>query len=204
MGSAAFADCFGLTNATILNGVTDITRDTFADCTSLSTVAIPDSVTTIEIDAFGGCSTLESLTIPRSVTNIWDWAFNYCPNLSAIYFEGDAPSLVGYFLFDGTPNVTVYYLSGTSGWGATFSDAPTALWLPQAQTISANLGGRANQFGFNIKWAKGRKVFVEACTSLSCPDWHCVQTNTLTSNSCYFTDPQCTNYPSRFYRLRSQ
>jgi hypothetical protein len=31
--------------------------------------------------------------------------------------------------------------------------------------------------------------------------WCPVQTNTLTEGSAYFTDPQWTNYPARFYRL---
>ena len=30
-----------------------------------------------------------------------------------------------------------------------------------------------------------------------------LQTNTLSSDSLYFSDPQWTNYPARFYRLRS-
>jgi hypothetical protein len=31
-----------------------------------------------------------------------------------------------------------------------------------------------------------------------------VVTNTLTNGVCTFTDPQWTNYPNRFYRVRSQ
>jgi hypothetical protein len=42
---------------------------------------------------------------------------------------------------------------------------------------------------------------VEASTDLI--NWQPVQTNTLTSGSVYFSDPQWTNYPGRFYRLRS-
>ena len=40
----------------------------------------------------------------------------------------------------------------------------------------------------------------------SSPDlvhWLPIQTNTLTSSQMYFSDPQWTNYPARFYRLRS-
>jgi hypothetical protein len=46
-------------------------------------------------------------------------------------------------------------------------------------------------------------VVVEACTNLSNPDWQPMQTNLLTTGSAYFSDPQWTNYPNRFYRLRS-
>jgi len=89
-----------------------------------------------------------------------------------------------------------------TGWDATF-DVPTALWTPQMQTSDASFGVRTNQFGFNINWASGMVVVVEACTDLVNPTWFPVQTNTLTADSCYFSDPAWTNYPGRFYRLRS-
>jgi hypothetical protein len=45
-------------------------------------------------------------------------------------------------------------------------------------------------------------VVVEASTDLSNPSWYPLATNTLTTGSAYFSDPQWANYPSRFYRLR--
>ena len=44
---------------------------------------------------------------------------------------------------------------------------------------------------------------VEACADLPHPDWAPLATNTLTGGSSHFSDPQWTNYPSRYYRLRS-
>jgi hypothetical protein len=44
---------------------------------------------------------------------------------------------------------------------------------------------------------------VDACTNLSNPEWQPMKTNTLTTGSAYFSDPQWTNYPNRYYRLRS-
>jgi hypothetical protein len=79
-------------------------------------------------------------------------------------------------------------------------DHPT-LWRPQMLTTAASPG--THKFGFNINWSSGQTVVVEACTNLTNPDWQPVQTNTLTTNSTYFSDPQWTNYPNRFYRLRS-
>ena len=70
------------------------------------------------------------------------------------------------------------------------------------QTGDGSFGVKTNQFGFNINWASGQVVVVQACTNLSNPAWLPLQTNTLTSGSVYFSDPQWTNYPGRYYRLR--
>jgi hypothetical protein len=60
-----------------------------------------------------------------------------------------------------------------------------------------------NQFGFNIAWASGMVVVVEACTNLANPIWSPVSTNALATGSSYFSDAQSAKYPRRFYRLRS-
>ena len=62
---------------------------------------------------------------------------------------------------------------------------------------------QTNQFGFNLTGFSGQVVVVEACTDLANPDWQPVGTTSLTGGSAYFSDPQCANYPSRYYRLRS-
>jgi hypothetical protein len=64
------------------------------------------------------------------------------------------------------------------------------------------LGARASQFGFTFTGSSNQVIVVEACTDLANPAWQPVQTNALTGGSFYFTDPQWTNYPSRFYRVR--
>jgi len=71
------------------------------------------------------------------------------------------------------------------------------------QTGDASFGVRTNQFGFNLTWAGGRPVVVEACTDLTHPVWLPVKTHTLAGGSAYFSEPQWTNYSGRFYRLRS-
>jgi hypothetical protein len=101
-------------------------------------------------------------------------------------------------------NATAYYLPGTTGWGPTFGGLPTALWTPQVQTSDASFGVRTNQFGFTVNSAGGMVIVVEACTNLANPTWYPLATNTLTSGSFYFSDPQWANYPTRFYRLTWQ
>jgi hypothetical protein len=68
---------------------------------------------------------------------------------------------------------------------------------------SYGLGGTTNGFGFTISWATNTPVVVEACTNLADPVWTPVTTNALVNGTNYFSDPPGTNYPSRFYRLRS-
>jgi hypothetical protein len=62
---------------------------------------------------------------------------------------------------------------------------------------------RSNQFGFAITGMTNLILVVEACTDLARPVWSPVATNTLAGDSSYFSDPQWTNLPARFYRLRS-
>jgi hypothetical protein len=60
---------------------------------------------------------------------------------------------------------------------------------------------RTNQFGFTISGNSGVAIVVEACTNLAHPVWSPVGTNTLIAGTSYFSDPQWTNHPERFYRL---
>ena len=46
-------------------------------------------------------------------------------------------------------------------------------------------------------------VVVEACTNLTTLDWLPLRTNTLGVGGFYFSDPDWTNFPGRFYRARS-
>ena len=201
MGRGVFANSYSLTSATLGSGVTRIESDAFFFCTRLASVAIPQSVTSIGNNAFESCTSLTNVTIGSSVSSIESYAFSYCTSLSGIYFRGDAPSGdTTAFSYDYV--AIVYYLPGSTGWGATFGGRPTALWQPQVQTSDASFGVRTNQFGFNISWAEGMTVVVEAATNLAGPVWLPLQTNTLTADLSYFSDPEWANYPSRFYRLR--
>ncbi|MHC1767419.1 MAG: leucine-rich repeat domain-containing protein [Verrucomicrobiia bacterium] len=163
---------------------------------------IPNSVTTIGEVAFSGCTSLTSVTIPNSVTSIGFEAFGDCTSLSGVYFEGNAPVIWGPGDSIGS-NGTVYYLPGTTGWGTTFGGRPTALWLPQVQTIDGRFGVQTNRFGFTISWASDKVVVVEAADDLTKATWTPVSTNTLAGGSSYFSDAEWSKYPRRFYRIRS-
>lgn len=185
----------------IPGSVTNIWELAFERCVSLTSVTIPNGVLSIGAGAFYGCTGLTNVTVPGGVTIVWDVAFAYCGGLNGVYFQGEAP-LVAPDAFEGNDAATIYYLPGTTGWGPTFGGRPTALWLPQVSTGDAGFGVRTNRFGFNIHWASGRTVVVEACEGLANPVWTPVGTNTLAEGSSYFSDPHWSDSPARFYRLR--
>jgi hypothetical protein len=229
----AFNNCSSLTNVIIGNGVTSIGYSTFAGdplssitipdsvtiildgafsgCSDLTNVNFGNGVTSIGGEAFE-YDPLISITIPQSVGSIGGSAFYDCDELASVYFAGNAPSVdpsvfgVNDDFPPYSPIATAYYLPGTTGWDTFDADSglPSAvLWIPQIQTSGGSFGVQSNQFGFNISWASGQTVVVEACTNLSNPVWQPIQTNTLINGSFYFSDPQWTNYPERFYQLSS-
>jgi hypothetical protein len=131
-----------------------------------------------------------------------------CYGLTSVYFKGNAPiaNSTDFPQDDfGSYFTTAYYLPGTTGWSdfSTNTGLAVLLWNPLIQTGDSSFGVRTNRFGFNIAWASGQTVVVEAAANLSNPNWIPVATNTLASDSVYFSDPHWTNYPARFYRLRS-
>ena len=104
-------------------------------------------------------------------------------------------------MFEYDNYATVYYLPWTTGWdAATFGGLSTAAGSQQLQVGGA--GVRTNQFGFTFT-STNNQIIVEACTNFVDPVWQPIQTNTLTGGTSYFSDSQWTNYPGRFYRLRS-
>jgi hypothetical protein len=222
---ASFYGCASLVNVTIPSGVTSVTNAVFAWCTSLTSVTIPSTVTNIGLSAFAWCTNLNSISIPSSVTSIGMFAFDHCTSLLAVtipssvttlqgnafagctslmglYFEGNAPVIVGQLPNPNqhaTEGLTVYRLTGASGWGSMYGGRPTVLWLPLIQSIDT----LTNEFGFKISWAKGATVVIEECTNIVSVNWFPLQTNTFVGSSLYFSDSRWTNSPSRFYRVRS-
>jgi hypothetical protein len=225
IGNSAFDSCAALTNIFGIGG--DIGDWAFAGCSGLTTVTIPilgayafescsnltsvtisyyDNMTHSFYHPFDGCTSLTNVTIYNARNEFGpnrDRApiFSDCPNLTSICLAGNKPV----FVWIPTNQIaTAYYLPGADP--SSISNIPTALWLPRIQNSDASFGLQANQFGFNINWADGMTVLVEACADLANPVWTPLITNTIAgtfpSDSIYFSDPQWTNYPNRFYRVR--
>jgi len=191
-----FYGCSGLTGVTISDSVVNIGDNAFDFCTGLSNITIPNSVTSIGSWAFASCGSLTSITIPNSVTNLGSYAFDFSSGLASAYFKGNAPPDDG-TAFQNDPAI-VYYLSGTTGWSATFGSVPAVLWNPQATALTTTTG----QFGFEITGPTNAVIVIQACTNLANPVWAPVSTNVLDgSGTSSFSDSQWANYPSRFYQF---
>jgi len=116
--------------------------------------SIPTSVSTIGGNAFSAAWALQVIKIPASVVTIGDRAFG-CLNLKAVIFLGNAPEFAGE-AFSGPGSTssnnsptTVYYMPGTTGWGATYSGRPTAVWVLQLPVISNFSVIGASSLGLN-------------------------------------------------------
>jgi hypothetical protein len=203
IGAFAFAICTGLTNVTIPSTVTDLGDSAFAYCTNLAGIALFNGVTNIGIQAFYYCKSLVRITIPGSLTSIGGSAFTGCASLTQIFFAGNAPVGVQdiFYFRPGTDHVpaNIYYLPGTTGWSAMIAGHPAVLWNPQMQFTSIGLAG----FGCNITGTADIPIVIEACTNPANAYWAPLQSLNLTNGTFDFSDPNWTNYPARFYRIRS-
>jgi BspA type Leucine rich repeat region (6 copies) len=196
IAARAFDGCAWPASITFGDSVLAIGDFTF-QYSGLTNITFGGGLQSIGKYAFASCPGLNSVVLPASLTNLGACAF-YESNLEGAYFKGNAPS-------EGVLSVCapVYYLPGTTGWGAYFGNGPTAAWVPRMAGADPSFGTRTNQFGFNIIWAGGEQVVIQACTDLATAEWQPFTTNTLPSDISFFSDPDSTGHRSRFYRLRA-
>jgi hypothetical protein len=140
----------------------------------------------------------------------------------ADYSYINTPTTGGWSSFTGNADLTIPLAPGptniilfTGGNGGVnpdyvaFTPLPPGPWNAQAQN-DASFGIQTNQFGFDVVGDDWTFV-VKACTNLANPIWSPVATNTVigtisgfnmaAEGVSYFSDPQWTNYPGRYYRL---
>lgn len=112
------------------------------------------------------------------------------------------------------PTNVILFTGGNGGVNpdyVAFTPLPPGPWNAQVQNV-ASFGGQTNQFGFDVigdDWP----FVVETCTNLVNPLWSPAATNTVVGGISafnlaaegvfHFSDPQWTNHPARFYRIRS-
>ena len=206
LGDYAMYYVYPLFSVVVPGSVQNIGSYAFSTCPLLGRITLLEGVASIGTNAFAG-DNFGSMIIPASVTNIAYEAFAGCYNLSGLYFEGDAPYADPYAFYGNPGPTTAFYLPGANGWGSSLGVHPavsTGIWTPmQVQTDDGNFGFQSNQFGFTITGSTNDAVVVEACTNLANPVWSFVKVLTLPGGSALFTDQKWTNYPGRFYRVRS-
>jgi hypothetical protein len=133
IGYRAFEDCAILSRVSIAETVRNLGSAAFKNCSKLTEVRIAEGLNTIEKNVFENCITLNRIRVPKSVRKLDDYAFAGCKDLEEIIFEGNPPEL-GNLVFAGAEKAIVHYLPGTTGWGATFGNRPTAIKQAQAPT----------------------------------------------------------------------
>ena len=204
IGNYAFNGCGNLTCVILPDHLTSIGVAAFNACTNLTSLTIPDSVTSLGDFALYDCTSLTNVMVGGGISNLGEYQLSYCPRLKSLYFTGNAPA-ANATSFQNSSTATIYYLPGKTGWGSLFLNRiRTTLWLPAISNSGDILVGMQNhQFGFALNWAPNTTVVVEVCTNLAPAYWWSVVTNVLTSGSANFSDPEWTNSPGRFYRVRS-
>jgi hypothetical protein len=156
IGDGAFGDAFGLTSIVIPNSVTNIAQHAFYGCLTLSGVFLGNSVKTIGPNAFFYCSNLTDVVFPASLTSLGQYAFGGCLNLSGVCFSGNQPADGGSVFYSDPALSTILYVTGRTGWGATYDGIPT--------TPCSTCGGGTPQLGILLS---GTNVVVGWLTSFT-------------------------------------
>ena len=116
IGTAAFEDCYNLSNVTMSAGVSNISDYAFDYCEGMASVTIPNTVVSIGYGAFE-VTGLTNVTIPASTTFIDKEAFIDCYSLTNITVDPSNPaysSLAG-VLFDKGQTSLIQYPIGKVG-----------------------------------------------------------------------------------------
>jgi BspA type Leucine rich repeat region (6 copies) len=202
IGTEAFEFSTGLTNVSLPPSVTNIGDQAFGYC-GFRSFTLGSGVTTLGESAFQG-SSLTNLVVLGTLTNIGQDVFMYTP-LRTVFFAGNAPSnsLTSFEAYDiNSSTIDIYYLPVGKGWSNTLAGNPTFLWNPLFQTTANTFGIHSNLFGFNVTGTTNIPIVVEASTNLTA-GWTMLYAGALSNASMHFSDPAWTNYPQRYYRIRS-
>ena len=184
----------------LLDSAANIADYAFSCCVGLSQVAFGNAVTNIGADVFQSCANMTAVIFGSGVAYIHPNAFRTCFNIRELYFAGNAPNLES-LIFIGSP--TIYHLPDATGWNALpwylFFRARLTLWVPRIS--DEGLGMQSDRFGFQMDWAAGHAVVVEACTNLAAPVWWPLATNEMADGTGIFEDKEESNPIGRFYRV---
>lgn len=107
-------------------------------------LTLPDSVTNLEARAIA-MQPFVSIVLGAKLARLGNESLN-TPVGESVYFKGDAPAITGAPFGD---SITVYYLSGMTGFGTNFGGRPTAIWGPRvaASVIQNGTTNTPDQWG---------------------------------------------------------
>lgn len=137
----AFSNVRALVSVTLPDSITTLNRP-FAYCRKLAEIKLPQNLQVLNDLAFG-CTSLTRVDIPASVASLGDRVFYLCDKLTSIYFYGDAPSTLDTTFSQTSPDLTLYYISGKSGWTSpTWNGYNTATFVPESKpTVPGDIDG---------------------------------------------------------------
>ena len=116
ISKGAFQGCSLLTSVTMGNNIKSIGDDAFSGCRSLTDINMPDSVMSIGYTAFLGCSSLTNITIPKKIIRIENRTFYGCRNLKEVVIPEGITS-IGEEAFENCSKITkVNYLGTIDQW----------------------------------------------------------------------------------------
>ena len=146
----AFSDVRALVSITLPDSITTLNRP-FAYCRNLAEIQLPQNLQVLNGLAFG-CTSLTRVDIPASVASLGDRVFYLCDKLTSIYFYGDAPSTLDTTFSQTSPDLTLYYISGKSGWTSpTWNGYNTATFVPESKpTVPGDIDGNGTVDYFDV------------------------------------------------------
>ena len=167
-------------------------------------------ITTVVGNGSRGFSGDGGAATDASLNNPYDVAFDSVGNLfigdqrnnriRKVYFGGLPSRLVSNVTEN---NAGTYQVIVTSPSGSITSSVAMLFVPPQIQTSGPVFGLHSNIFGFNVSGSSNQVVVIESSTNLTASQWVQLQTNILTTNTIYFSDPDWTNFSGRYYRVHS-
>ena len=142
---------------------------------------------------------------------VWRTSFDFSTNGIDWVNVGSGARLSGGWASDAStalpPEATIrargYMMGGGGSWGFSANYAEQLLFQRPLTilTMDAAFGVSSNRFGFNITGSPAQTAVVEVSTNLT--SWTTISTNLIGGGPLYVSDPIWTNFPRRFYRLRS-
>lgn len=201
IGDGAFGDAFGLTNVVIADGVTNIGVEAFYSCTNLRNVTLGANLKTIQQAAFFYCPALQSIIFPPKVSSLGFEAFAGCQYLTNACFEGNAPLDEGYAFFFDSALTQTRYVTGTTGWGATFDGILTAPCATCGGGLPPTLALSAAGPNVVVTWPSSFTGYtLQTTTNLGSPSWSAVVPSPSVVGG-LFTVTNTASGAVRFYRL---